>query len=59
MALLVSCKIEEDPIKHAGARVVTTVSPLQAYESYLLLESDLTQTLTQAFPHPNLASGKM
>ena len=28
MDVLVTCKYEEDPIKHEGARVVTTFSPL-------------------------------
>ena len=36
MDVLVTCKYEKDPIKHGGARVFTTFSPLYPYESYRL-----------------------
>ena len=36
MTVLSTCKNEEDPIKNVGARVFTTLSPLQPYGSYLL-----------------------
>ena len=60
---LVTCKYEEYPIKNAGARVLTTFSPLQAYGSYPLpwtpeFRSDLDQNLMQPFLHPNDGSDK-
>ena len=33
MNVLVTCKYEEDPIKHEGARVFTTFSPLYPYSA--------------------------
>ena len=52
MAVLITCKIEEDLIKNKGARVLTRVSPLSPYGSYPLpwkpeFQSDLVQSLMQ------------
>ena len=64
MAVLVTCKYEEDPIKNEDARVLTRFSSLLPYGSYPLpwkpeYQSDLTKNLMQPFPHPNDALDKI